>query len=323
MKDCFTHIPQRETVGSVQYVVSLFLEIGITVAQLPRCWQTVLPVLQNARRLDGYVEVPLGCLAAYTHHHCQFCFALLGECIQRQIEGHPMGSAFSVFLQRAWSVFREVFFTRALDAMTLRTPGHRLLHVLLSGVWIIISDLRYADDISQTAVVPDASDIDLATIRAFLRQRRESRYKQIGGAGVSRVPGPSGVFIGLYKTWDRIDGIRVHPMVTAILPEEDTYSFDFACVSSLPHFEGWYHPRLPFATLCGFASRALQLSSTPALALTTLTDYLEVFLARASYPGFVIVRLTEKWDALNAAAAVRFSRAVSVAIARHVARQES
>ena len=132
------------------------------------------------------------------------------------------------------------------------------------------------------------------------------------------MPGPCAVFIGLHKIVDRARSIDVCPVVTNTIAEEEVFPTVFECVSSLPHFEGCYHPSLPFATLCGFASRAVKLSSTPSLAL--LSDYLEVFIARAGYRSCVLLRLSKKWDAANPLSLVSCVRAVTIAVARHSAK---
>ena len=134
------------------------------------------------------------------------------------------------------------------------------------------------------------------------------------------MPGPCAVFIGLHKIVDRARSIDVCPVVTNTIAEEEVFLTAFECVSSLPHFEGCYHPSLPFASLFGFASWAVKLSSTPSLALSTLSYYLEVFIACAGYPSCILLRLSKKWDAANPLSLVSCVRAVTIAVARHSAK---
>ena len=64
----------------------------------------------SGTKRDGYVTVDIEILPKYARRYCASCFSWFGSLVQRQIEGLPIGGAFSVFLQRCWAVFRELPF---------------------------------------------------------------------------------------------------------------------------------------------------------------------------------------------------------------------
>ena len=109
--------------------------MGFSVFMVYKGRNSSMPSYPGSYARRGYVEVDINVLPRYTSHHCGHCYARFGKVIQRQIEGHPMGSAFSVFLQRCWAVFRELFFSRNLDLHTLCIPRRRISFVRL-GQWI-------------------------------------------------------------------------------------------------------------------------------------------------------------------------------------------
>ena len=131
----------------MKYVCDELASLGVCTAYVPRKRRSAKRVLAYIVSGAGYLEVELHVLPAYAHHHGRYCFAWFGQFLQRQVEGIPMGSAFSVFVQRCWSVFRELYFSRTLDTATLRTPRSRVSMVLAYGVWIIILEVRYVDDL--------------------------------------------------------------------------------------------------------------------------------------------------------------------------------
>ena len=120
MKGCFTHVPLAETVKAVEYVCKEFADMGLLIAHVPRKHRSSRPVLGHNVAGAGYIPIDLHILPGYAHHHGKFSFAWLGNKLQRQIDGLPMGSAFSVFLQRCWAVFRELYFSRNHDNVTLQ-----------------------------------------------------------------------------------------------------------------------------------------------------------------------------------------------------------
>ena len=297
----------------------MIIGAGIDIVMVPRRRRSKLPVLFHGRLLDGYVEVPVKCLVPYTRHHAKFCFATLGATVVHQDEGLPTGSAFSVFLQRGWRIFREMYLARNLDTFTARTAGHRIVRVPFCGCFAWILELRYADDVSQTAVVSKDCGVDIGMLQCLLEQRRDSRYRKLNGIGVSLEPGKIGRFIGLLKQITPHRGLLVRPSVTDDAQGDDDP--EFLCLSGLSRFEGWYPNMFPFATLSGFASRAISLSSTRELAAAALTDYLELFLVLAHFPEAEVLRLSRQWDKAHPCAPVHCSLLASSAIARKRARQ--
>ena len=319
MKGCFTHVPQKETVRAVIYVTAVVVEMGVQLVQVPSAKRSTLPCIVSARARDGYIGVPVDKLAQYAQHHCKFCFSRLGGVVQRQVEGHPMGSAYSVFLQRCWCVFRELYFSRTLDVYTIRRAHHRVVHILFCGSWVALLEVRYADDVSQTAVVDASSDVSEALLKDLLRQRREARYYQLNGRGVTLAPGDCGHFIGLTKTIDSQIGLLLQPSCRVM--SDDANDFTFQATSALPHHLGWHPPSLSFATLSGLASRAISLSSNVDLALVSLVEYLETYVASSEIPPSVLLALARKWDRLHPCAATSCVAASALAIENHMIRK--
>ena len=126
MKNCFTNVPQTEVAGAVHYIIAELARCGLRNVLVPKKRRSCLPILRGGTRRAGmhfkYVEVPLEFLPSYSAHHCKNCFSWFGGILRKQVDGLPMGSAFSVFLQRCWSVFRELSFSRSLGLHTLRAP---------------------------------------------------------------------------------------------------------------------------------------------------------------------------------------------------------
>jgi hypothetical protein len=150
-----------------------------------------------------------------------------------------MGSAFSVFLQRCWAVFRELYFSRTIDTVTLRTPGSRVAWVLVSGVWAAILEMRYADDISQTIVAP-VGTLSTEALRKILLARRTARYQKINGLGVTLEQGKVNVFIGLGKILDLEKGVLVRPMPVSLTPFDLPHEAEQT--SCITHNAGWRPP---------------------------------------------------------------------------------
>ena len=96
-----------------------------------------------------------------------------------------MGSVFSVFLQRCWAVFRELYFSRTIDLHSLRGVGSRVRTLKIGGSWAYLLEIRYADDISQTIAAPAASGILPSRLVSFLRDRLLLRYEKLNGKGVT------------------------------------------------------------------------------------------------------------------------------------------
>ena len=199
MKGCFTHVPQVETVQAVRYVCDDAVARGYAVIHVPKKRASSASPVWNGSRRDGLLPVDVALLPRYAAHHCAFCFAWFGKVLQRQIKGHPMGSAFSVFLQRCWAMFRELYFSRSLDVSALRTPGCRVAFVFFLGIRLRLLEVRCADEVSQTAILPSDADLPDHLVQFFLRERLETLYHKRDGRGVTLVPGERGVFTGLVK----------------------------------------------------------------------------------------------------------------------------
>ena len=176
-----------------------------------------------------------------------------------------------------------------------------------------ILELRYADDLSQTAAVPARANIPVQDVLTLLRARRNARYKQLNNKGVTLEPGDPGIFIGLNKLFNACPGlVLLRPSCNSVSDLSDVT--DFIAKSSFQHFLGWYPSGLPYATFCGMAARAVSLSSNPTLAQETITEYCELFLNSARYPAEFLRKLACKWDRLHPGAAVTCTRAVADAI---------
>ena len=316
MKGCFTHVPQKETIGAVEYVCKEVRNMGFSVFMVYKGRNSSMPSYPGSYARRGYVEVDINVLPRYTSHHCGHCYARFVKVIQSQIEGHPMGSAFSVFLQRCWAVFRELFFSRNLDLHTLRIPRRRISFVRLGAVWAALLELRYADDISQSVLLPEDSPISDAAVMQFLQARLDRRYAQLGGNGITLVQGTHGRFIGLLKSYDPVCGIRVRPSISVTFDPQDPS--DYALDVLIPHRQGWHPPGLPYALLCGFVARASSLASAPHLAHISLVEFLIVFL-RSGYSAKDLLLLSRRWDSLHLRRGGFAAQAVQEAIWRHEA----
>jgi hypothetical protein len=321
MKKCFTNVPQAEIASAVHYVVSESALLEIESVFVPKRRRSCLPVLRGgavrASMRFKYIEVPLQFLPGYSSHHCSNCYSWFGGELQKQIDGLPMGSAFSVFLQRCWAVFRELFFSRTLDTHTLRMPGYRIARLLCSNCWVLVLEMRYADDLSQTALAPHDSDITPNFLREILRGRRELRYQQIDGHGVELVAGADGMFVGLRKFLVS-HGIIVRPSTAASLPVDVLPELisDMTPSTMLQHYNGWYPPALPYALLSGMAARATLLASNSCLADVSLTESLSLFFTSADYPFAVVHKLAKKWDDAHPGALLSCASAVEKAYKR-------
>ena len=157
--------------------------------------------------------------------------------------------------------------------------------------------MRYADDLSQTAVAPCGSGVTTELLQEILRDRRERRYHQIDGRGITLVAGATGKFVGLLKTLAPF-GILVRPSTAATLPIDRNPELicDMLPTTCSQHYNGWYPPGLPYALLCGMAARALSLASTARLAADSLTESLTSLITDAGYPPTIIWKLAKKWD---------------------------
>ena len=210
--------------------------------------------------------------------------------------------------------FRDLYFTNTLDTVTLRTPGSRVARIFTQDAWILILEMRYTDDVSQSATWPCSSSVTEAFVRCLLRDRRNLRYRKINGKGINLEPGESDLFIGLLKSYDPFRGILLRPTCTFNATEPDPTDILFK--SGVQHYLGWCPSRVPYATLCGFAARSISLSSTSSLASDALTDFFELFLTSGAYPSVRLSRLAAKWDGAHRVAPVSCATALSRALAR-------
>eukprot|EP00929_Paragymnodinium_shiwhaense_P102501 TRINITY_DN65698_c0_g1_i2.p1 TRINITY_DN65698_c0_g1~~TRINITY_DN65698_c0_g1_i2.p1 ORF type:complete len:698 (+),score=17.04 TRINITY_DN65698_c0_g1_i2:186-2279(+) len=294
MKGCFTNVPRAESVRAVAFVVHLVQSRGIKAIAVPKQRSMRIAIMcSTLRRKKYYHIVPLPCLADYTFHHCTNCYAVFGSTIQRQVEGHPMGSAFSVFLQRCWCIFKEIGSARRWDSVTLRAPRKRICWTKAFGIWIALLELRYADDVSQTAVTLASSSISHAALQKLLRTRLVARYDS-PSSGIQLEFSDNGIFIGLQKVFLDTGEIHIHPAVRHRFLAEDASEVDFP--GGFQHVHGWHNSSTAFATLSGLASRAIRLSSSTCLAQSTLVDMLVSFFTSAGMDLESAAHLARKWD---------------------------
>jgi hypothetical protein len=134
---------------------------------------------------------------------------------------------------------------------------------------------------------------------------------------VTLLPGEQSRFIGLIKVVQPHRGLLVRPSTVRSSNDPAGEETEFLCATALPHFHGWCLPSLPFATLCGFAARAISLSSSRELAHGSLVEYLETFLSTASYPAAEVMRLARAWDDAHPCSSLSCTRAALTAVAAH------
>jgi hypothetical protein len=108
MKGCFTNVPLAEVALAVEWLQAAMTLCGVTHFMAPRRKTDHSEVLIMGGDLKTHIQVSMEDLVTYCGHHNTHCFSLFGARLQHQQTGLPMGSAYSVFLQRAWSTWREV-----------------------------------------------------------------------------------------------------------------------------------------------------------------------------------------------------------------------
>ena len=178
--------------------------------------------------------------------------------------------------------------------------------------------MRYADDVPQTAIAPKSSSLSLDFLATLLRDRLETRYKKHNGKGVTSERPDDNKFIGLEKIFTVTGSVRLRPCAASLVEGELPHESEL--LSSIPHFDGWYPSAQPYAILCGFAARAITLSSAPDLAHLAMIDFLELFVSSAHFPDVQVKKLAKRWDDLHPCAKLRCVRAASAALARASAR---
>jgi hypothetical protein len=297
MKGCFTNVPTGETQMAVEWLVQTCISRGLHDIWSPHSLRSTLPPqLSPAPRT--HLRIPLTCIPTYTMRHNTDVYSTFGTMLQRQTQGLPMGSAFSVFLQRCWCTWREAMYTLYYTPQdTSRTHRHIVLHI--HDHTAILLEHRYVDDVSQIALFKhDTPPHTIQLLRDILEHRRQCRYQQIlHDGGITWGAGDELTFIGLQKTFCPHTGLHLSPRMVHTMQLYDDNEQDYTIKSLPPHNDSWCRRTQLYATIAGMLTRCSTLCTDDALGISAAAWGFYIMHHFADVPWPLLHLHCRKWQA--------------------------